>query len=238
MTTTSTTRTEALGRVSEDGHQHAAEPRSAERNRGATRLRRPLTQRLGSWRFWIPSAVVFMVFFSAFFASSASFAVPVVEQACGQTPLDVRTFATAAEVAGFLDACGTGGREAYRNMQLADLFYPAVFGLFMASSLSMVLGRLVPGRPAIAATGVWLALAGSAFDYLENVFAWRALAAFPEPAATNGLLGVASAAKSVSFWLAGALLLAGLVGLMLRAGARSLPRARGAGSELDDAISH
>lgn len=44
---------------------------------------------------------------------------------------------------------------------------------------------------------------GAGFDYLEHAFAWRALAAFPQPVATIALLGVASAAKQTISWLAG-----------------------------------
>ncbi len=34
-----------------------------------------------------------------------------------------------------MSSCGAAGRTAYRNLQVADLFYPAISGLFMASSL-------------------------------------------------------------------------------------------------------
>lgn len=217
--TTSGTRTEMATGVRPRGHSHVADPlRGVRRRTGLAAL----VGRLDSWRIWIPTAVVFLAFFSVFFASSAPFAIPVVEEACGQLPLDVRTFSTSDEVGSFLDTCGASGRDAYRTMQLADLFYPAVFGLFMASSLSMVLRRLFPWRPPVAAAGAVLALMGTGFDYLENVFAWRALAAFPESAATNGLLGAASAAKNVSFWLAGLIILSGLVALVVRTAARWL----------------
>ncbi|MCB1272078.1 MAG: hypothetical protein M9942_09440 [Microthrixaceae bacterium] len=75
------------------------------------------------------------------------------------------------------------------------------------------------------------------FDYLENVFAWRALAAFPEPATTNGLLGLASAAKNVSFWLAGVMLLVGLATLALRPLARRVLKLGAQSPFTDDAIS-
>ena len=162
--------------------------------------------RLASWRVWMVSAAVFVVFAGVFFSSSASFAIPEVEAACGQAPLDVRFHSTADDVADFLGACGPVGRDAYRSLQVADLLYPLVFGVFMASSLAIALSRLAPDRPALVGLA-GLALVGSGFDYLENVFAWRALAAFPETASTNALLGVASAAKTLTFWIVGALLL-------------------------------
>ena len=118
-----------------------------------------MTDRLATWKVWWASAAVFVVFAGVFFASSAPFAVSHVEALCGEAPLDVRFTSSAADVERFLEACGPAGRDAYRNMQVADLF------------------------------------------------AWAALAAFPEPAATNSLLGVASAAKTTLFWFAGALVL-------------------------------
>jgi hypothetical protein len=165
-----------------------------------------MTDRLATWKVWSSSAAVFVVFAGVFFASSAPFAVSHVEALCGEAPLDVRFTSSAADVERFLEACGPAGRDAYRNMQVADLFYPAVFGLFLASSLALALRLLFPGRPSVFGLAA-VPLIAAGFDYVENLFAWAALAAFPEPAATNSLLGVASAAKTTLFWFAGALVL-------------------------------
>ena len=97
-------------------------------------------------------------------------------------------------------------------MQLVDLFYPMVFALFVASSLALTISRLVPRHRALLALAA-LPFAAAAFDYVENAFAWLALTAFPEPAATNALLGLASAAKSTTSWAAGLLLLGTLAAL-------------------------
>ncbi len=184
-------------------------------------------RRLASWRVWLVSATLFGVFAGAFFGTSAHFAIRTVEAICGQAPPDVRFTSSAAEVRGFLDACGVVGREAYQSMQVADLFYPLVFAVFMASSLALVLSRLAPGRPSLVALAV-LPLVASAFDYLENVCAWMALFAFPAAAATDSLLGLASAAKSATSWVSGALLLGSLGALVVatvrrRVGPRSVP---------------
>ena len=183
--------------------------------------------RLASWKAWLSVAVVFVGFAGAFFWSSAPFAVPTVEALCGEVPLDVRFTSTAADVDSFLEACGPEGRDAYRNMQIADFFYPLVFGLFMSSSLAAVLGRLFPRRPSIVAFAA-IGLLGAAFDYVENVFVWRALWAFPGAASTNSWLGLASAAKTATFWVAGAVLLFSLIGLVGREGLRRTRR-----SEID-----
>ena len=168
-----------------------------------------------------------------FFGSSAPFAIPRVEAACGQAPLDVRTTSSADDVNGFLTACGGVGREAYRALQVADLFYPLVFAMFMATSLALVLADLAPTRRSLLALA-GLPFVASAFDYLENLFAWLALAAFPDPAATSSLLGLASAAKTLTSWAAGVLLL-GAVALLVvdRVRRRVAPGAHRVGTEAD-----
>ncbi len=167
-------------------------------------------RRLGRGRIWIASAAVFLGFAWIFFASSAPFAIPAVEAACGQQPPDMRFFSSADDIASFLDACGPTGRAAYRNMQIADLVYPAVVGLFLASSLALVIGRLTPRSSKL----LWLAsvpLVASSFDYVENAFAWFALARYPGSAPTDAVLGYASAAKTIGSWASGVLLLGALV---------------------------
>jgi hypothetical protein len=170
--------------------------------------------RLASWRVWLVSATLFGVFAGTFFGTSAPFAVRTVEAICGQAPPDIRFTSSAAQVSGFLDACGVVGRQAYQSMQVADLFYPLVFAVFTASSLALVISRLVPGRRSLLALAA-LPLVASAFDYLENACAWMALAAFPDAAPTNSLLGLASAAKTTTSWVAGILLLGALAALVV-----------------------
>src|SRR3954453_14565393 len=174
--------------------------------------------RLATWPRWVVTATVWAAFAGVFFASSARFSIPRVEAACRQVPLDMRFTSGADDVIGFLNACGTAGREAYRLLQVVDLFYPAVFGVFLMASMALVISRLAPARRDLLALAV-LPLIGTAFDYLENVCAWLALAAFPGPAPTSALLGLASAAKNLSFWISGALLL-GALGMLVFAGAR------------------
>lgn len=164
-------------------------------------------RKLATW--WVPAltAGVFVVFAVAFFATSLPFSIANVTSLCGAAPPDVRFYTPGDEVTQFLTGCGEAGRDAYRDLQVADLFYPAVSGLFLASALALVLSRLSrPGSAVIALAA--LPLLGSAFDYLENVAAWIALTAFPGPAETTaGLLGVASIAKQAISWASWLLLL-------------------------------
>ncbi len=175
-----------------------------------------LLTRLASWKLWIASAVIFIPFAWMFFASSASFAVPEVEAACRQAPPDMRLYTSADGVTEFLDGCGSNGRDAYRNMQLADVFYPTMVGIFLASSMSLAIRRLSP-RPGRMIWLVALPIVGAAFDYLENALAWMALASYPDPTVTSHLLGVASAAKTSTSWAAGLTLVAALAAIVVRA---------------------
>lgn len=178
--------------------------------------------RLASWRVWIASAALFVPFALVFFASSAAFAIPEVEAACGQTPPDMRFYSSGDDVASFLEACGPAGRDAYQSMQLADLVYPTLVGVFLASSLALALRRL-----SVRHSLRWIAavpLLAATFDYLENAFAWLAIASYPKAIATSELLGFASAAKTSLSWGAVLSLVACLAALGVRA---VLRRARG-----------
>lgn len=187
---------------------------------------------LASWRVWLASASLFALFAGVFFGSTAPFAIPTVEAACGQAPPDVRFTSSAAEVGGFLEACGVAGREAYRAMQVADVVYPLVFALFIASSLALVISRLAPRRRSLLAVAA-LPLVASAFDYVENACAWLALASYPDTPATSSLLGLASAAKTATSWAAGVLLL-GALGALLVVTLRRLARPRAHELDSDD----
>lgn len=178
-----------------------------------------ITRRVGllaGGRALLISGACFAVFAAIFFATSAPFAIPHVEEVCGAAPLDVRFHSTARDVKQFLDACGPDGRAAYRNLQIADLVYPTVFGLFMTSALAVTLKRLAPSRPDVVALAS-IGLVGSGFDYLENVFAWRVLATYPDVGPAGTLLGFMSTAKTVSHWTAGVTLLTGIALLAGRA---------------------
>jgi hypothetical protein len=195
-----------------------------------------LVRSLGSWRFWLPSAAVFVVFAAIFFQSSAPFSISEVESVCGQAPPDVQAFTTGDDVSGFLDACGAEGRAAYRNMQIADLFYPAVYGLFIASSLALSLARTPLSSRWVSRT-VALAFVGAGFDYVENIFAWIALATFPGDASTNSLVGLAGTAKTATYWISGLVLIGTLVVLVARRFRRMIG-AREADRHQGDIIGH
>ena len=192
-------------------------------------------RKLATWWVLAVTGGVFVVFAVAFFATPLPFSIAHVTSLCSAAPPDVRFYTPGEGVTQFLTGCGEAGRDAYRDLQLADLFYPAVSGLFLASALAVVLVRTSrPGSPVVALAA--LPLLGSAFDYLENICAWLALAAYPDPAPFGSLLGLASAAKTLTFWTSGAVLLAAL-GMLVIARARQL-RSRANGSDVDATARH
>ena len=195
-----------------------------------------LVRSLGSWRVWIPSAAVFLVFAAIFFQSSAPFSISEVESTCGQAPPDVQNFTTGDDVSGFLDACGADGRAAYRNMQIADLFYPAVYGLFVASSLALSLAKTSLSSRWVS-RAIALPFVGAGFDYVENIFAWVALTSYPGDASTNSLLGLAGTAKAATYWVSGLVLIGALVVLAAKRSRRVIG-ARKAAPHQGDVVGH
>jgi hypothetical protein len=192
----------------------AAPISSSGRSARVTPLARAMA-RLAAWRVWTVGAVVYGGFAWMFFASTAPFAIPRVAEVCRQPPPDMRVAPPASEVHDFLVTCGEPGREAYFALQVADLFYPAVFAFFLASSLALTLRLLAPSRPNLLALAAVPALAG-AFDYAENACAWIALRAFPQPGIADGLFAAASVAKNITSWAAGILLVGALLALVGR----------------------
>ena len=87
----------------------------------------------------------------------------------------------------------------------------------MASSVALTIAKVAPERPRLLALAA-IALIGSGFDYIENLLEYRALGAFPGRVATTHVLGMASAAKTITFWLAGV----GLLGLLVVVGVRQI----------------
>ncbi len=177
-------------------------------------------RRLARWEVLAPAAALYIVSTALFFASALPFAIPTVTQACGQPPPDVRFFTAGDDVRAFVSGCGEAGGAAYRSLQLADLFYPAICAIFLAAALAFLLHHLAgPSSwlPALAA----IPLVGGLFDYLENAAAWTVLVADPAGPAAD-LLGVASVGKQVFTWAAWLLLAAALCMTLVRWSRRGL----------------
>ena len=58
-----------------------------------------------------------------------------------------------------------------------------------------------------AATSTCNSPISSTQRYAENVFAWLAISSYPDPIITTAVLGLASAAKTITSWVGGVALL-------------------------------
>ena len=78
-------------------------------------------------------------------ASTARPATATVESAANnrivEDGIDSGKHTSGEGVREFLDGCGQPGLVAYAHLQLADLLYPAISGLFLACALAIVLVR-------------------------------------------------------------------------------------------------
>lgn len=132
--------------------------------------------------------------------------LPRVAGACGAPAPDTQPFTSPSVFASFLDACGEGGRAAYRDLQLADLLYPAALATFLGSAITFAAGGRGDSRLA------WLPLlpiGSSTADYLENASAWTALATYPDvPAIALAVFSGAAAVKWTFGWASWLVLLA------------------------------
>jgi len=167
-------------------------------------------QRLAAWRVLFASGALCLALAAVMFGSSATGSLAQVAERCGEAAPDVRFTSSPEQLQGFLTACGAAGREAYRDLQVLDLVYPAAVGLFLASALASVLSRAVrrTGLVALAA----LPLLASAFDYLENLAAWTLLVRYPDPVPwVARVLGIASAGKQSLMWASVATLAVGII---------------------------
>src|SRR5688572_7020209 len=66
---------------------------------------------------------------------------PLRTEGCGQPALDVRAYWTAADATSLLQACGAPGRQAYVDLQLLDLLYPAASGAMLLVVTALLLRR-------------------------------------------------------------------------------------------------
>lgn len=123
----------------------------------------------------------------------------------GLAAFDVRGFWGTQDARSLVRACGPGGRDAYIDLQLADILYPAIVGtallLVSAALLHRYGSRMWPLLlPAIATT---------VLDYAENAAIWTLLVRWPRvDAAVASIGGPVSAAKQALGFVAFGVVLA------------------------------
>ena len=129
---------------------------------------------------------------------------------------DTSLFYSTAALYGMAAAYGAEGRQAYIQARFTfDLAFPLVYGAFLATALSYLLGH------ALDEDSPWrrlnlLPLAAMLFDYLENICATRVMAAYPTPQPVAAALAVLFTPLKWLFIAAGFLLLPFALILFLR----------------------
>ena len=157
---------------------------------GPRRVDRRLLAAAGTW--WLGM-------YSLLFVWHSRFSLHAVSAACGGPAPDTRFAPSPRQTEQFLIGCGAQGLSAYRDLQIADLFYPASTALVLVLTLRYLLSRLTPRAARLTLLPV-LAAAG---DYVENLCAWVLIATAPSrPSWATQVLQIASAVKFVASWLA------------------------------------
>jgi hypothetical protein len=137
----------------------------------------------------LPIMLICLVVFLVFGVTQlpAQSARAAVYSGSSGTP-DTSLFYSTADLYRMAESYGAEGRQAYIQARFTfDLAFPLVYGAFLATALGYLLGHaLNEGSP-------WrrlnlLPLAGMLFDYLENIFAARVMAAYPTPQPTAAAL--------------------------------------------------
>jgi len=129
-----------------------------------------------------PLALICLLIFLVFSATQlpAQSAQAAVYSASAGTP-DTSLFYTPAALYRMAESYGSAGRAAYLHARFTfDLAFPLVYGAFLASTLSFLLGRALDENHRWR----WLnliPLAAMLFDLLENICAARVMAVYPAP---------------------------------------------------------
>jgi hypothetical protein len=109
----------------------------------------------------------------------------VRERCEGLAALDVRRFWGTQDAQSLVRACGPGGRDAYIDLQLADILYPAIVGTALLLGSAALLHRY--------GSRMWPLLlppiATTVLDYAENAAIWTLLVRWPRVDAAVASIG-------------------------------------------------
>lgn len=105
---------------------------------------------------------------------------------------------TSADVYQLFDAWGPVGRSHYRQMLVVDLFFPAVYGLFLAATLAWLARQIAWPKRLVR----WSPLLGLVclMDYGESAILWPVLLAYPTRyEILDGFVGLSSIFTALKF---------------------------------------
>ena len=116
-------------------------------------------------------------------------------RALGELQVDVRLGYSPETLYRLLELYGRDGIRWFRNMLIADMFFPAVYGTFL-----FLLGDLASAAHPAAGVVRALAIAATCFDYLENIFLLHVLHRLPgRQAFAARAAGICTTLKLLSF---------------------------------------
>lgn len=155
--------------------------------------------RLASARLLAVAGLLWLSLMALLFAWTGRFSLAAVTAACGREAPDVQLAPDAQQVEAFLAGCGTSGLDAYRDLQMVDLFYPAAGAAFLVVAFAFLLRDAAPRLAWLAALPVLAALG----DYAENAAAWVLIASEPSsvPWAVAATMQAGSAVKFILSWV-------------------------------------
>lgn len=93
----------------------------------------------------------------------------------GYGPLDITFGYSPAYIDRTFSAYGAAGKTVYARYQLLDLFFPAIYSVFLGGLLFRLLGN----KGGLLAPAYYLPLGGAIFDYGENVLLWSIARSHP-----------------------------------------------------------
>jgi hypothetical protein len=115
--------------------------------------------------------------------------------ALGELQVDLRPGYSPETLYRLVQLYGRDGIRWFRNLLIADMFFPAVYGTFL-----FLLGDLASAAHPAARVVRAMAIAAACFDYLENIFLLYVLRRLPtqQPFAAR-VAGVCTTLKLLSF---------------------------------------
>jgi hypothetical protein len=102
-------------------------------------------------------------------------------RAAGEVQVDVRPGYSSDTLYHLLELYGHDGIRSFRNLLMADMFFPAVYGtfLFLLGDLAYAAHPAAGAVRAMAGTVRAMAIAAACFDYLENILLFYVLRHLP-----------------------------------------------------------
>jgi hypothetical protein len=138
-----------------------------------------LIQRFSNRKNFLTLLLAYCIYFPIFFFANVPFGLTRIKPyAAGMKILDQELFYTADQAFQRLNLFGEQGRKVYSTILMGDLVYPALLGLFLCVSITLLFRKL-QFRSVFWRYLAFLPLANMLFDYLEDTLIFSLLRNFP-----------------------------------------------------------